>query len=74
MLRTRMTHAGSFDDIGDLGEKLLILLRIFAPDQDFQRNLATLQWLQMLSCQTLALKALTCDYANNPPFFAVVTT
>jgi hypothetical protein len=43
-----MTHARGFDRIGDLEEKLLVGLGVLTTDQNFERDPAALQRLEML--------------------------
>jgi hypothetical protein len=46
--RSGVTHACCLDLSSDVGKKLFILLGIFAPDEDMERNFPTLQRFQML--------------------------
>jgi hypothetical protein len=69
-----MTHSCVFDMFGDLGEKRLVMFCILSAHQNFERNLATLQGLQMFCCLKLVLLG-ACKSSNelSIPFFAVVT-
>jgi hypothetical protein len=42
------TYARRFDDIGNFSEEFLVLLGILTTDENFERDLAAFQWLQML--------------------------
>jgi len=44
-----VTHACCLDVTGDVLKELLILLGIFAPDENVKRDLAAFQRFQMLS-------------------------
>lgn len=50
-----MTHAGSFDNLVDLDEELLVSFSVFTSDENLQRNFAALQRLEMFSYKMSAL-------------------
>lgn len=49
MRSQNLTYACCLDLASDIGEKLLVLLRIFTPKQNVDRELATFQRVQMFS-------------------------
>ena len=48
MTRDMVTHACCLDVIGDLREELFVLFGILASNEDMERDLSTLQRIQML--------------------------
>ena len=71
-----MTHSCSLDDLDALLPMFGILFRIFASHKDLQRNLASLQRLEMF-CYTLNQESAGTNRCvasiETSPFFAVVT-
>lgn len=72
-----VTYPGSSNDIQALLPVFRILIRILAPDKDFDRNLTTLKGFEMLGC-AYNVRSNRAENASSPnmgviPFFAVVT-
>ena len=74
MTRDMVTHACCLDVIGDLREELFVLFGILASNEDMERDLSTLQRIQMLG-YILSIPYLCARNVGivSVPFFEVVT-